>query len=78
MTQEAEDGWYDGLRNSPNEILFGIWELAGMRPIGSTGLHAVNHRHGTATFGRGGPPWMSDLVRRPATEEAPAHCFGHW
>ena len=51
MTLDAEERWYDGLADKPSEVLFALYELSSMRPIGSTGLHGVDHRHNTATFG---------------------------
>ena len=50
-TTEDEEEWYEGLRKRKSEVLFAIYELSTMRPIGSTGLHGVDHRHNTATFG---------------------------
>lgn len=51
MTEEDEAAWYESQRAKPDEVFFAIYELATGRPVGSTGLHNVNHRHGTATFG---------------------------
>lgn len=50
MTLEQETAWYDG-RSSDGEISFTIYERASGRPIGNTGLHAVDYRNRTATFG---------------------------
>ena len=51
MTLEAEQRFYDGRADKPNDILFAVYELATDRTIGSTGIHDVDHRHGRATFG---------------------------
>jgi RimJ/RimL family protein N-acetyltransferase len=51
MTWEAEEAWYNGLQSNNSEVAFTIYERATMRPIGNTGLHQVDHRHRTATWG---------------------------
>lgn len=51
LTREDEEAWYDRMRGNQAEVLFVIYELSTSRPIGTAGLHGVNHRHGTATFG---------------------------
>ncbi len=50
MTREAESSWYDRA-STGEEVMFTIYERATMRPIGNTGLHDIDHRHATATFG---------------------------
>ncbi len=50
MTREAEERWYESTTNS-NGAAFAIYERATMTLVGSTNLHAMDHRHGTATFG---------------------------
>jgi len=50
MTWEAEEAWYGGAATGAGST-FQIYELATMRPIGTTGLHDIDHQHGTATFG---------------------------
>ena len=51
MTMEAEEAWYAGVGQNPQEVVFTIYERASLRPIGNTGLHQVDHRHRTAEFG---------------------------
>jgi|DewCreStandDraft_1066081.scaffolds.fasta_scaffold03385_4 RimJ/RimL family protein N-acetyltransferase len=51
-TYEAETAWYDRVsRGEGREVVFQIYERATLRPIGTAGLHAIDHRHGTAEFG---------------------------
>jgi diamine N-acetyltransferase len=51
MTFEAEEAWYDRVVKSERDVVFTIYEKTSMRPIGSTGLHAVDHPTRTAEFG---------------------------
>jgi diamine N-acetyltransferase len=51
MTWEAEEEWYERIGKSERDVSFTIYELATLRPIGTTGLHAIDHRHRTAEFG---------------------------
>lgn len=48
-TLEQETSWYDGQRS--DEARFTIYERATWRPIGTTALHAIDHRNRTAIFG---------------------------
>lgn len=50
MTAEAEARWYDNATGG-DDALFTIYERATWRPVGNTGLHQIDHRHRTATFG---------------------------
>ena len=50
MSLEAEMAFVEDALKSEDAI-FTIYELETMRPIGNTGLHAINHADGTATFG---------------------------
>ncbi|MDQ4044305.1 MAG: GNAT family N-acetyltransferase [Chloroflexota bacterium] len=50
ISLEAEMDWLDGALKS-RDAIFTIYELATMRPIGNTGLHAIDHADGTAEFG---------------------------
>ncbi|MCO5177481.1 MAG: GNAT family N-acetyltransferase [Thermomicrobiales bacterium] len=50
MTLAAESAWLESA-SIGREPHFTIYDLAAMRPIGTTGLHAVNHSDGTAEFG---------------------------
>jgi len=51
MTMEKEQDWYDQQSKAENEVPFTIYERETSRPIGNTGLHEVNYRNRTATFG---------------------------
>ena len=51
MTLEAEEAWYTRITRSETDVVFTIYERAAMRPIGTTGLHRINHLHRTAEFG---------------------------
>jgi RimJ/RimL family protein N-acetyltransferase len=48
---ESELEWFDEIRKSETDIMFVIYRLDTMEPIGSTGLHQINWRHRTAEFG---------------------------
>jgi diamine N-acetyltransferase len=50
-TREAEETWYANISMSDKDIVFTIYELLTLRPIGATGLHAIDYAHGTAEFG---------------------------
>ena len=50
MTLDAETTWYEETAKSGNPF-FTIYELPSWRPIGTTALHDVDHRHGLAEFG---------------------------
>ena len=51
MTREDEEGWYQSTIGRKDVAAFAIYELATMRPIGTTDLRAINHQHGTALYG---------------------------
>ncbi len=51
MTAEGELAWYDRQATSEDDVTFTIYEYASLRPIGSTGLHQVDHYNRSATFG---------------------------
>ncbi len=51
MTLEAEAAWFDSVARSENDRVFTIYDRQTWRPVGNTGLHAVDHRNRTATFG---------------------------
>lgn len=58
MTLEAETAWYDSMAQNTTERVFTVYEQESGRPIGNTGLHGVDHRNRTATFGLLiGEPW---------------------
>ena len=50
-TLEAEEAWYERLCRSDNEVAFAIYEPQTLRPIGSTGLHRIDHKARTAEYG---------------------------
>ena len=51
MTAEQEQGWYDRQATAESEVPFTIYERATWRPVGNTGLHAVDYRNRSAGFG---------------------------
>jgi diamine N-acetyltransferase len=51
LTMEAETAWFDGVTSSATDTSFTIYERAGGRPIGNTGLHEIDYRNRTAEFG---------------------------
>jgi diamine N-acetyltransferase len=51
VTREAEEGWYERVSTSERDAVFTIYERTTLRPIGSTGLHNIDHFNRTADFG---------------------------
>lgn len=51
MTSEKEQDWYDRQSKTEEDVPFTIYERETLRPIGNTGLHGVDYRNRTATFG---------------------------
>ena len=51
MTMEKEQDWYDGQSRAESDVSFTIYESETLRPIGNTGLHEVDYRNRTASFG---------------------------
>ena len=51
MTFEAEEQWFTGAKTNRSEALFTIFLRDTGEPIGNTGLHNIDHEHGTANFG---------------------------
>jgi len=51
MTSEKEQDWYDRQSKTEDDVPFTIYERETLRPIGNTGLHGVDFRNSTATFG---------------------------
>ena len=51
MTSEKEQDWYDRQSKTEDDTPFTIYERGTLRPIGNSGLHGVDHRNRTATFG---------------------------
>jgi RimJ/RimL family protein N-acetyltransferase len=50
MTWESEEAWYEGVARGGG-VQFQIYERDTLRPIGTTGLHDIDHQHRTAVFG---------------------------
>jgi RimJ/RimL family protein N-acetyltransferase len=51
VTAEFEEQWYESISTGPERNTFVIRELNTMAVIGSTGLHSIDLRHRSATFG---------------------------
>jgi len=51
MTLEAETDWFEAVANASSDIGFTVYERRTWRPVGNTGLHGVDHRNRSATFG---------------------------
>jgi len=51
MTHEAEEQWYESVSTGSDRHTFVIRERELMNPIGSTGLHGIDLRNRSATFG---------------------------
>ena len=51
MTNEKEQDWYERQSKTEDDTPFTIYERETLRPIGNTGLHGVDHRNRSATFG---------------------------
>ncbi|HEX2172575.1 MAG TPA: GNAT family protein [Dehalococcoidia bacterium] len=51
FTLEAEEDWFQQASRNAQDLVFTLYELATLRPIGNAGLHRVDHAHGTAEFG---------------------------
>jgi RimJ/RimL family protein N-acetyltransferase len=51
MTIEKEQAWYEGQSKTEHDTTFTIYERGTLRPIGNTGLHEIDHRNGTTTYG---------------------------
>jgi len=53
VTWEAEEAWFTraSAEAGGRDAAFTIYERAGLRPIGNTGLHEIDHQHATAEFG---------------------------
>ena len=51
MTSEKEQAWYERQSRTEDDTPFTIYERETLRPIGNTGLHGVDHRNRSATFG---------------------------
>ena len=51
MTNEKEQDWYERQSKTEDDTPFTIYERETLRPIGNTGLHGVDLRNRSATFG---------------------------
>lgn len=51
MTSEKEEDWYDRQSKAQDDVPFTIYERETLRPIGNTGLHEIDYRNRSATFG---------------------------
>jgi RimJ/RimL family protein N-acetyltransferase len=51
MTAEAEEAWFERASRPEREVVFTVYELPGLRPIGNTGLHNIDFINRTAEFG---------------------------
>jgi diamine N-acetyltransferase len=51
VSMEKEQGWYDRQSRAESDVPFTIYERETLRPIGNTGLHEIDYRNRTASFG---------------------------
>ena len=51
ITMEKELDWFDRVSRAESDAPFTIYERETLRPIGNTGLHEVDYRNRTASFG---------------------------
>jgi len=51
MTLESEEEWYTRVTQSDRDVVFTIYELQSMRPIGTAGMHNIDYSNGTGEFG---------------------------
>jgi diamine N-acetyltransferase len=51
LTAEGEAAWYDRVTANDTEVTFTLYERETLRPIGSLGLHQIDHYNRTALFG---------------------------
>jgi len=51
FTLEEEERWYERAASDGRGVTFTIYEVASGEPIGTCGLHDLNHLNGRATFG---------------------------
>ena len=50
-TREKQEQWLAGALVSQDDVIFTVYVLDDMRPIGNVGLHDVDHDSGSADFG---------------------------
>ena len=51
VTAEKERDWHEGRSRAENDLMFTIYERENLRPIGNIGLHGLDHRNRSASFG---------------------------
>ena len=51
VTAEKERDWYEDLSKAENDLMFTIYERETLRPVGNTGLHGLDHRNRSVSFG---------------------------
>jgi len=51
QTAEGEAAWYERTAVSETDVTFTLYERSSLRPIGSLGLHQIDHYNHTAMFG---------------------------
>lgn len=51
MSAEKEQQWFDGAAVTSSEVVFTMYVLESMQPIGNTGLHDIDPVSRTASFG---------------------------
>jgi diamine N-acetyltransferase len=50
-TIESQIAFHERIEQSDSDVVFTIYALDPLQPIGTTGLHSIEHRHRTAEFG---------------------------
>jgi RimJ/RimL family protein N-acetyltransferase len=50
-TIEQQVAYHERVTTSRDDAIFAIYELASLQPIGTTGLHQIEHQHRSADFG---------------------------
>jgi RimJ/RimL family protein N-acetyltransferase len=48
---EFEENWFQRMTQSDHDLVFTVYDLKTLRPIGNAGLHQIDHQHRTAEFG---------------------------
>jgi len=51
MTSESEAAWFEQAATNSTSVTYTVYELAGLRPIGTVSLRDIDHANRTATFG---------------------------
>jgi diamine N-acetyltransferase len=51
VTSEKEQDWYERQSKAEDDVPLTLYERETLRPIGNTGLHSVDYRNRSATFG---------------------------